>query len=140
MTMLFVTDSAEDMQSFKEGYVAWVKEGIDKADLSILIGSARQQRRDALDINSDGTITLGEVLQRVKVIRRRMANSDTENLHMQILPAIGAHLFKTVALPWLLPRAAVVIVVAAGGVFLLRRVIVTRRRKRAADEQLAQGA
>lgn len=140
MTMLFVTDSAEDMQSFKEGYVAWVKEGIDKADLSILIGSAQQQRRDALDINSDGSITIGEILQRVKLIRRRMADSDTENLHMQILPAIGAHLFSSVVLPWLLPRAAVAVVVAAGGIFLLRRLIVTRRRKRTEQEHVAQGA
>jgi hypothetical protein len=137
MTLAFMSDTPEAIDELRRGYVAWVKEEIATADLSMVVGSANQQRRDALDLNSDGTITPGEIYARVKTIRSRIANADPESLHLQILPAIGARLFTSVVLPWLLPRVAVVLAATLLAVyFLFRWRRSARERKRLRTEEI----
>jgi hypothetical protein len=139
MTMAFTSESAETMTNLKQGYVAWVKEGVKTADLGILARSANEQRRDALDLNSDGTISIGEVIQRIKTVRRRMANPDPNSLHLQILPVMGARILRSVVLPWLLPRVAVAVAVLVMVIYLIRRLR-RARRKKLHDDGLPQGA
>jgi mono/diheme cytochrome c family protein len=132
MTLMLVSDSKETIETLKQGYAAWVKEDVKTADLGMLIESARAQRREAFDLNNDGTISAGEVLARAKIIRKRFTNTGPDSAQSEILGAISLRILRTVLLPWLAPRLAVLALVLVLLVLLLRHTLRTRRRRRQA--------
>lgn len=129
MTLMLVTDTREAIAEIKRGYVAWVKEDLKHADMSILAASARAQRRDAWDANNDGRVSVGEAWARVKSIRQRFAAAGPDNPQAEIMAAISGRLLWSVALPWLAPRLAVIAVVLVLAAFALRRAWRVLRRR-----------
>jgi len=130
MTLGLIQDSEEQQLALRQDYVAWVKQGIGKADLSLIVGSAREQRRDRFDIDGNGDISFSEIWATLGGIRQRIerAGQDPNNLQSQIMGEFAKRALMTVWLPWLLPRAAMLLLALIAIVYLLRRL---RRRSKA---------
>ncbi|MBI1321161.1 MAG: hypothetical protein GC168_19725 [Candidatus Hydrogenedens sp.] len=142
MTMAFLSDSEAAIDTLRQDYIAWVKEDIKHADLSVMVGAARQQRKEALDLNSDGHISLSEIWTRLSKARARMSRADADSLQMQLLPEIGKRIFLTVILPRLLPYIAVFVALLALGLYGLRRWLraARKRKQERRAEEFAEAA
>jgi hypothetical protein len=140
MTLGLIQDSKEQQLALRQDYVAWVKQSVGKADLSLIARSASEQRRDRIDIDGSGDISLSEIWATVGRIRQRIerAGSDPNNLQTQILGAMAKRMLMTVWLPWFLPRAITALLLLILGIVLLR-VALRRRRKPQAALETAQG-
>jgi len=130
ITMALITETEEQNQLLRRGYVASVKEAVKDADLSTLLVSARTQRRDRFDLDGDGEIIFAEIRTVIGQLRKRFANPDPDNVQMEVLPLIGKRLLATVFLPWLLPRAAVALLLLVMTIMGLRYLLARRRERR----------
>ena len=128
MTLGLITESEAVMQDLRMGYIAWVKERIDDADLSIIIGAAREQRRDRIDLNGDGSITFAELRGTIGGVWQRIQSGDPNDMRRHIGPYIVRHGFRTLVLPWLAPALLM-------GILLIAALVLLRRRWRRAGTE-----
>lgn len=132
MTLGLIQDSEEQQLALRQDYVAWVKQGIGKADLSLIVGSAREQRRDRFDIDGNGDISFSEIWATLGGIRQRIerAGQDPNNLQSQIMGEFAKRALMTVWLPWFLPRFIATLLVIVLSVVGLRMALRSWRRAR----------
>ena len=134
ITMAFITDTEAQNLALRRGYVDWVKRDIEQADLSAVMASASEQRRDRFDLNGDGDISMSEVGAVISQIRKRMSRVDPDNMQREIMPLIWKRAMMTVLLPWLLPRAAIALALFIALIVGLRYIVKRRKKFRATPQ------
>jgi hypothetical protein len=134
ITMAFITDTEAQNLALRRGYVDWVKRDIEQADLSAVLASASEQRRDRFDLNGDGDISMSEVGAVISQIRKRMSRVDPDNMQREIMPLIWKRAMMTVLLPWLLPRAAIALALFIALIVGLRYIVKRRKKFRATPQ------